>query len=142
MGQKCLCFNFVSVRCLTLSVMLFLCCHLSVELQAWEVLNQIEKGKSKKLKKISIKRQAKKKQPAVVDTVQCEKCDVNSLHFFFLQEIITGLYGLSRSVQKTFYILMCLYEFERCDLRRGYYCWFYIINVSLRLFLQNTCTVF
>lgn len=46
------------------------------------MLDQTEKGKSEKKKKISWEKAAKKKQPAVVDTVQCEKCGVNSLYFF------------------------------------------------------------
>lgn len=46
------------------------------------MLDQTEKGKSGKKKKSVEKKPAKKKQPAVVDTVQCEKCGVNSLYFF------------------------------------------------------------
>lgn len=47
------------------------------------MLDQTEKGKSEKKKKNQLRKsQPRKKQPAVVDTVQCEKCGVNSLYFF------------------------------------------------------------
>lgn len=51
------------------------------------MLGQIEKITSKKknpkpTKQNAGKKQAKKPQPDVADTVQCEKCGVNSLYFF------------------------------------------------------------
>lgn len=46
------------------------------------MLDLTEKGKSKKTQTASWEKAGQENQPSVVNTVQCEKCGVNSSYFF------------------------------------------------------------